>query len=171
MDKQHGHSAIEVMLYLSISMLLLGYALPQFTQLKQSAQKTQWTNQMLGHINYARSQAATSKTQVSLCSGLASCNAVPFWQEQLLTFIDRNGNGRLEAEDQLIRILYLPADAHWKWSAPLKKAHLTYQADGTTRALNGTLTLCYRNQPLQEVKISLSGRARAQAPGAGATCN
>ncbi len=171
MDKQHGHSAIEIMLCLSISITLLSYAIPQFTQLKQSAQKTQWTNQMLGHIHYARSQAVTSKTQVSLCSGPTNCNLLPLWQEQLLTFTDRNGNGRLDAEDQLIRTLVLPADTHWKWSAPLKKTHLTYQADGTTRALNGTLTLCYRNQPLQQIKISLSGRARTQAPEAGATCN
>lgn len=171
MHKQYGHSAIEIMLCLTIVTLLLYSALPQLKQLKQRTQEIQWTNQLLGHIHYARSQAVISKAQVSLCPGLASCNPLPSWHEQLLTFIDRNGNGRLETGDQLIRTLALPADAHWKWSAPLNKTHLTYQADGTTRALNGTLTLCYRSQPLQQIKISLSGRARTQAPEASATCD
>lgn len=171
MRKQFGHSTIEIMLCLVISALLLCSALPQFTELRQRTQEVQWTNQLLGHIHYARSQAVFSKTHVSLCPGLSSCNPLSNWHDQLLTFIDRNGNGRLEAGDQLIRTLALPADAHWKWSAPLNKTYLTYQADGTTRALNGTLTLCYQTQPLQQIKISLSGRARTQAPEANATCD
>ena len=171
MHKQYGYSAIEIMLCLVITTLLLCSALPQFKQLRQRTQEVQWTNQLLGHIHYARSQAVFSKEHVSLCTGLVSCNPLPNWHDQLLTFIDRNGNGRLEAGDQLIRTLALPADAHWKWSAPLNKTHLTYQADGTTRALNGTLTLCYQSQPLQQIKISLSGRARTQAPEASATCD
>lgn len=170
MHKQQGHSVIEIILCLAIITLLLSSALPQLMQLRQRTQEVQWTNQLLGHIYYARSHAAISKAQVSLCSGLASCNQLSSWREHLLTFIDRNGNGRLEAGDRLLRTLALPADAQWRWSAPLNKTHLTYQADGTTRALNGTLTLCYRDQPLQQIKISLSGRARTQAPEAGTTC-
>lgn len=171
MHKQHGHTVIEIMLCLIIITILLGSALPQFMQLRQKTQETQWTNQLLGHLHYARGQAAIRKIQISLCPGLTSCSQRSNWREQLLAFIDRNGNGRLDAEDQLIRTLILPADAHWRWSAPLSKTHLTYQADGTTRALNGTLTLCLQNQPLQQIKISISGRARTQAPPARTTCN
>lgn len=171
MHKQYGYNAIEIMLCLVISTLLLCSALPQLKQLKQRTQEVQWTNQLLGHIHYARSQAVFSKAHVSLCSGLANCNQQPNWHEQLLAFIDRNGNGRLEAEDQLIRTLALPTDAHWRWSAPLNKTHLTYQADGTTKALNGTFTLCHKGQPLQQIKISISGRARTQPSGANSICN
>lgn len=170
MHKQYGHTPIEIMLCLAITTLLLCSVLPQFLPLRERTQEVQWTNQLLGHIHYARSQAATSKLHVSLCAGTTNCNQQPNWHEQLLTFIDKNGNGRFEAGDRLLRNLELPADVHWQWSAPLHRAHLTYQADGTTRALNGTLTLCYRNQPTQQIKISLSGRARAQDPEAGATC-
>ena len=98
MHKQYGHNAIEIMLCLTISSLLLCSALPQLIQLRQATQEAQWTNQLLGHIHYARYQAVTSKTQVSLCSGLSNCNQKPSWHEQLLAFIDRNGNGLLEAE-------------------------------------------------------------------------
>ena len=136
MHKQYGYSAIEIMLCLVISTLLLCSALPQFKQLKQRTQEVQWTNQLLGHIHYARSQAVFSKEHVSLCTGLASCNPLPNWHDQLLTFIDRNGNGRLEAGDHLIRTLALPADAHWKWSAPCTEWHFDAVLSKSTAAAN-----------------------------------
>lgn len=162
MQKQHGTTAVELILCLAISGILLCQIAPEFRQLQQRTQETQWTNEMLGIIHYARSHTVTSRLNVSLCSGRTMCSQSPDWQEQLLAFTDLNGNGRLDPEDQLIRSVRLPKNAIWRWSAPLNRAHLTYQPDGTTRALNGTLTLCHQGQPLRLIKISLNGRARTQ---------
>ena len=45
-----------------------------------------------------------------------------------------------------------------------------FEPDGTTRAQNGTFTLCKDGKPLHQVVVSLSGRVRSQLPTSQASC-
>ncbi|CAD5109030.1 GspH/FimT family pseudopilin [Zestomonas carbonaria] len=170
MKTMHGHSLVELMFCLLIGGILLSLALPSFTSMLNSNTQTQLVNQLLGQLHYARSTAVQGKASVALCSGHMQCSGSPKWERHLLAFIDRNRNGQIDAGEELLRQQDIPPAYSWHWSNFRRRPHLLYQRDGTTRALNGTFTLCREGQPLQQVVISVSGRARTQSPAAGASC-
>lgn len=166
-----GKSLVELLACLAIAITLACTTTPALFGLADRNRQTQWTNQMLAMLHNARSQAALGKSTVTLCAGTSACNKKVNWQHNLLTFIDHNANGNFDANDRLEQILTLPAGASWQWSAPLRKPHLTYQPDGTTKALNGTLTLCLSGKAVRQIKISISGRVRTEDPQLSTTCS
>lgn len=165
-----GKSLVELLACLAIAITLACTTTPALFDLADRNRQTQWTNQMLAMLHNARSQAALGKRPISLCAGTLTCNRNTNWQHSVLTFIDVNGNGSFDANDKIEQTLALPAGASWHWSAPLRKPHLTYQPDGTTKALNGTLTLCLSGKAARQIKVSLSGRLRTQEPESSINC-
>ncbi|WP_454254505.1 GspH/FimT family pseudopilin [Pseudomonas sp. Marseille-Q8238] len=162
MPKSQGHTLPELMICLLIGSLLLGLATPSFSSLLQSNQKTQQTNHLLGLLHYARGTAVLDKRTVTLCTGTTQCVKTEKWSDSLLIFVDANGNGVRDDGDILLHQATLEKGYSWHWASFRKRPHLTYQRDGSTRALNGTFTLCKNNTPLHQIVISLSGRVRTQ---------
>lgn len=171
MKKQSGQTLVELIVCLLIGSILLSLALPSFQKLTLDSQKIQQVNQLLGMLHYARSTAVLEKRTISLCSGIAHCARSRNWNGSLLVFDDRNGNGQLDEQEELLRQTTLPEHYSWRWFSFGKRPHLTYEHDGTTRALNGTFTLCQTDKALHQIVISLSGRVRTQSPTASAKCD
>lgn len=170
MQNLRGYTLTELMICLLIASIMLVSAAPSFSSLIKNNQKTQLTNQLVGLLHYARSTAVLKKQTVGICAGNAQCMNSLSWHGQLLAFNDTNGNGQLDATEELLRQEILPEGYSWHWSNFRSRYHLLYEHNGTTRALNGTFTLCQGSDALHQVVISLSGRARTQTPKANARC-
>lgn len=171
MQNLRGHTLIELMICLLIASIMLVTAAPSFSSLMRDNQKTQLTNQLVGFLHYARSTAVLKKQTVGICAGNAQCKDSRIWHSQVLAFNDLNGNGQIEATEELLRQETLPKGYSWHWSNFRSRNHLLYERNGTTRALNGTFTLCQESKALQQVVISLSGRVRTRPPAATVRCD
>lgn len=171
MQKTHGHTLPELMICLLLVSFLASIATPSFSALLLNNQKAQQTNILLGLLHYARNTAVLSKETVTICSGMTQCSQSDVWSGSLLVFIDRNGDGIRDKDEPPLRQASLDDSYSWKWLNFRKRYHLTYERNGTTQALNGTLTLCNAGKARHQVVISLSGRIRSQEPdGQGTIC-
>lgn len=166
--KIYGRTLLELMSVLAILSILLTMALPNMRSLMEGNQRTQTVNQMISLLHHSRSQAVYTRGVVTLCPGSEQCSASRYWQGNLLLFLDRNGNGQLDHEDHLLHQAEIADELSWHWNR--NNGYIQFEADGSTRALNGTLTLCRQGVPQHQIVIALAGRVRHQPPSRGAAC-
>ncbi len=170
MKTMHAFSLLELLICLSISSIILSVATPSLQAAIQNNQKTQTVNQLLGTLQFARGSAIFGRSTIGVCAGADACSDTLTWRNHLLVFADANQNGQLDLDEELLRTDNLPNDLAWHWSNFRDRNYLQFEQDGTTRALNGTLTLCRGGQPLKQIVINLAGRLRTQAPPANTQC-
>lgn len=166
--KSYGRSLVELVCVICILSIITTIALPNFQELRDKNTRAQTINQMISLLHHARSNAVFSRTIVSICSGVDSCSGNTHWQNTLLIFIDRDTDGQLGSDDELLLQAKITDEFSWHWNRT--KGHIQFEADGTTRAMNGTLTLCRKGKPEHQIMIALAGRSRSQKPGREATC-
>lgn len=169
--QSNGISLLELIICLAIASLLLSVVLPGFAALQRSQHRAQSTNQLLSVLHFARTEAVLSRRIIGICSGAASCSNSTNWHGELLVFVDDNMNGQLDSNEELLRREPLPPDSLWHWHSFQRRSYLLFEADGTTRALNGTFTLCREASALNEVVVNLIGRMRTQSPSDPQACS
>jgi type IV fimbrial biogenesis protein FimT len=170
MKTMHGKTLIELMASVLIAGILLTSALTTFPSFLRSHQQTQVVNQLVAALHYARAVAAFERTTVTLCPGKENCDPTKIWQGQLLTFTDPNLNGQLDGSEKPLQQFNLQSGFSWQWSSFRNRPYIQLEADGTTRALNGTFTLCQQGHATKQVVINLTGRVRTQTAPANAHC-
>lgn len=163
-----GFTVVELICSLTILLIISAIAAPSLARMFEDSQQTQSTNQFLSVIHFARSNAVYAQNLTTICSGQNACTGSTQWVGNLLVFNDTNGNGQLDADEQVLRIETLHDTHSWRWNR--RNGYLQFEPDGTTRAQNGTFTLCKDDVPLRQLVVSLSGRVRTQAPVNKATC-
>lgn len=166
--KSYGRSLVELICVLAILSTITTIALPNLQDIRDKNTRTQTVNQMISLLYHARSNAVFSRKIVSLCPGVGRCSDTPRWQDTLLIFIDQNANGQLDSDDELLHQTNIADDFSWHWNRT--KGHVQFEADGTTRAMNGTFTLCRKGRPEHQLVIALAGRIRSRQPGREASC-
>lgn len=164
----YGRTLVELISALAIIALFMTIALPNLREFQEEHARTQAVNQLVSALHYARGKAVFSRRITTLCHGDLTCEDEQRWQGNLLIFLDHNANGQLDTGDELLYQLHVPEEFSWHWNR--SRNLIQFEADGTTRALNGTFTLCHNAVPRSQVVVSLSGRTRKQAPKNGASC-
>lgn len=170
MKSLHGHTLVELLFCLLIAGILLALATPTFVAIIERSRQAEAINQLLGALNYARTKAMMEHKIVAICAGITACEGHETWQGRILIFEDRNGNGQLDAGDELLRTVTMPEGLVWYWRNFRRQNHMQFQPDGTTRALNGTFTLCRDGAAKSQIVINLPGRARRRSPSENARC-
>lgn len=166
--KNYGRTLIELMSALAIVAIITTAALPNLKTLIETNARAQAINQLIATLHHARSDAVFSRSIVTLCAGRLECSGSQNWQGDLVMFRDRNANGQLDADDQLIYRTSIDKEFNWHWNRT--KGYIQFEPDGSTRALNGTFTLCRGGVPQARIVVSLSGRARVEPAKTGAPC-
>lgn len=95
MNKQSGFTLVELMITLAIAAILLTIGVPSFNTLMQNSRLTTSTNDLIGALNLARSEAVTRELRVTVCKSAdqATCNtSVTGWQQGWIVFTDENSN-------------------------------------------------------------------------------
>ena len=107
--KSTGFSMIELLITMSILVVLLAIAAPGFQEMIKRDRVASSSNQILTAINYARTQAITQNTRVTICpsNDVESCISNPTasdWNSQWIVFTDSgtsNGNGTVGTVDTI----------------------------------------------------------------------
>lgn len=172
MLRQKGYSLIEAIACLLLASVLTLNAIPAMQEMLNRSEAQSAANLMLIRVQQARSLAAQRGRIIAICSGIEQCTGQNTWQRSLLLFEDVNGNGQRESDERIVRQEMLPERHRWFWSSFRRKPYLQLQPDGSTLALNGTLTLCQTGQPTFQLIIGLGGRPRIRdAPQEPSVCH
>lgn len=163
MTTENGHSLIEAMASLLIGGIILATTLPGLGSLREKNQQTQTANQLTGALHYARNTAVLKRATVTLCPGTEQCLATQRWDKHVLLFIDHDQDGKLDHTDELLQRVELANNYSWYWSNFRQRPYLQFAANGRTRALNGTFSLCRDKVSTRQIVINVTGRMRAQA--------
>jgi type IV fimbrial biogenesis protein FimT len=110
-----GFSLVELMVALSIVGITLAIGVPSYRYVTNSNRVSAEVNQLLGDMQYARSEAVKEGTTVSVCpagsvtitgtTATGTCAASgATWQSGWVVFADLNGNGALDAGDQILKV-------------------------------------------------------------------
>ena len=95
-----GLTLIELLVTLAVAAILITVGAPAMTSILERFRAQDAVSQWQGDLVYARQVAAAYQTSVTVCpmGGTTSCDGD--WAGGYTAFIDVNGNGTLDAEDE-----------------------------------------------------------------------
>lgn len=107
-----GFTLIELMITVSILAILSMVAVPSFRDMLRNGQLTAVTNEFVGALTYARSEAVKRGKRVTICKSDAPevANPVcatsnnPTWQKGWLIFVDSSTTGTFDGTDVRLKV-------------------------------------------------------------------
>lgn len=98
MDKkhQHGFTIYELMITITVIGVILAYGVPNFSEFTRNSQLTGTANDLHSSFQLARSEAARSKSNITICASAnsmtagATCNGT--FNDGWIVFIDLDGD-------------------------------------------------------------------------------
>lgn len=106
-DRNGGFTLIELISSLAIMFVLAGVALPSFNNLVERNRATTETNEFIGQLAYARTEAIKRGTHVSLCASAdgLTCSGSTDWKNGWIIFSDSTGtSGVKDSGDELLKV-------------------------------------------------------------------
>ncbi len=100
MKKQRGFTLIELMVILAIVAIVAGFGVPQLSRMLQTNRADAALISLSSHLAYARSEAVKGSSSISI-AGLTAGQ----WELGWVVFVDNNGDGVLDPEDQSLRVV------------------------------------------------------------------
>jgi type IV fimbrial biogenesis protein FimT len=105
-----GFTVTELVMVMTIIGVITAIGVPSFKYVTASNRISSEINGLLGDMQFARSQAIKQGLTVTVCSSSNSttstptCNAGNTWNTGWIVFLDSNGNGQVDAGEQVIRV-------------------------------------------------------------------
>jgi len=167
-----GLTLVELLVTLVIAALLMGLALPAFLELTAASRSTAALNQLIGSVHLARSSAVTHHATVTLCPGAGrSCFGRDQWHRGALLFLDRDGDGRVDDDEPVLRRLP-PVDGGGRiyWRSFRNRTYLRFVPRGYTQWQNGSFLYCPAGGEARRARmiiLNAQGRVRAARDGNG----
>ncbi len=179
-NRLYGFTLIELLVTMAIASIVAALAVPSFRTLlvKRSVQAAAQT--FVDDLRFTRSEALRRSTRVSMCSlatnSTTTCSgAAGNWINGWLVFADVNGNGVVDAEDEVVRVQQPPANIGTMQQAvnpSNTRVKFTYEANGWSKAADVSLVLTPSGtvpaNSTRLVCISLQGRPSLRVEGASA---
>lgn len=169
--QQAGFTLIELIVTLAIAAIVLTQGIPSFITTIQNNKISTTTNDLVGDINLARSEAISRGVTVTLCrsdnpQAGTSCGNSGAWNDGWLVYADDDNSGSFNAaNDTLIRIGQ-PVSSSITLNASAGVTSLSYNSNGTTSSAATTVfAFCdtrggsYGN----ELRVNTTGRPRLTA--------
>lgn len=166
MAQNRGFTLVELMMTLLIAAILLGVAVPNFSSLVESNRVTAATNELVGALNAARSEAVRRGRDVVICASDdgADCGAAGGWQDGWIIFGDDNGDGSMTAGESIVRVV---SGFSVQLSLTGSQTNLQFGSDGLLRGTgNPSFTVqpasCDGGEEVRQVTVNAVGRVGLQ---------
>lgn len=153
-SRQHGVTLIELMVGIALVAILMATAAPNFQGMTASSRLTSVSNDLLGSLQLARSQAIRSGSRVTVCRSTdgtqCNTNAAIGWNRGWIVFQDTtrsNANAEVDVGENIIaNINGLATGLTIVGSMPIS-AYVSFAADGRSRLMgggiqSGTIRVC-----------------------------
>jgi type IV fimbrial biogenesis protein FimT len=104
-----GITLLEVLTVITIAAILFALGVPSYQYVTNANRISGEVNDLLGDMQYARSEAIKEGQTVSVCASAnptaasPTCSGSTAWQNGWIVFSDVNGNGAFAAPDVLLR--------------------------------------------------------------------
>lgn len=102
-QRHGGFTLIELMMVVLIAAILLGVGVPSFRSLIQDNRLKTHADVFVTTMNLARSEAIARNATVTVCSTSNGTGCSGTWSTGWIVFADVNGNGAVDAGDEVIR--------------------------------------------------------------------
>lgn len=141
--QQHGFTLVELLVSMAVLAVLLGIAVPSFQAVVASSQLSSRTNDLVGALSLARSEAIRRGVRVTLCksSDGASCASTGDWDQGWITFVDTTRSGTDAAVDSgetVIQIYQGNANAVSIKGSTNVANYVSFASDGRAKVMAGT---------------------------------
>jgi type IV fimbrial biogenesis protein FimT len=165
-----GFTLIEAMIALLVAALLLGVAIPAWSNASEATRAAAAHAAMQDTLDRAMRHATLTGTGVVVCPGAGTCRDSWDWSGGGFSWADTDGDRRPDAgETVLQREPPLPGRVHLR-STPGRRRLVLRPFGGAAAGTNVTFTLCDGRGPSRSVSLVLanSGRLRSVAPSSAA---
>ena len=141
--QQHGFTLVELLVSMAVLAVLLGVAVPSFQSVVASSQLSSRTNDLVGALSLARSEAIRRGARVTLCksSDGASCASSGDWDQGWIAFVDTTRSGTDAAVDSgetVIQIYQGNANAVSIKGSTNVANYVSFASDGRAKVMAGT---------------------------------
>lgn len=101
--RESGFTVIELMVALVVALIVAGLAIPAFSRMTAQNHLATTSNDFVSAFASARQSAVQLGRPVALCAGDESgCFSSARWSQGWVTFVDRDKDGTLDAEDRVL---------------------------------------------------------------------
>lgn len=165
-----GVSLLELLCTMAVMTVLLSIAVPAISTFKQKQQIRSMQTDLLKMTHLARYLAMTRQTKVTLCplTELGICNQQ--WTQSLSSFIDGNGNRRLDQGEEIVGTLYVPDQITLRWRGMLPANSIHFSTQGVTFVSNGTMSICPQNKSVKAGAMVINRQGRVRLADDSARC-
>ncbi len=162
-----GFTLIELLVTLTVAAILLTIGVPNLRAFLTANQISTQTNELLGDLAYARSEAARQGLRVFICGGTgwAGCaaGATPAWAQGWQVIADSDRNGAINVADTVLRIRQpLPTGFTLNLTGGSDVNNLWFRSSGASNAGSGSFRLCFPKQYGYDLALSTTGQVVAQ---------
>jgi len=176
-----GVTLIELMVTIGILTLLIGMAMPMFTNVIKNSRIRSQSSDLLTNLAIARAESAKRAVRVTLCASTTWANATPSctgggataWSNGYIVFADQNGNGSFDAGSDTVIAVSEPLSGGnvlqtiAGFGAPASADKFQFRPSGATNlpAAGGTFKLCddrsgsAGKQVGRQIVLTVTGRA------------
>jgi type IV fimbrial biogenesis protein FimT len=167
--RQHGLTLVELLITIAVSAILLGIGVPGYSYLMDHSRLAGITNEMVGALSLARSEAIKRGIRVTVCKGdpmaaTPSCQPSASWEQGWLVFVDTGTPGEIDGTDEIIRVREAIEGGASITTSNFTK-YVSYMPSGVSRGPNnlpnGSLSICLRGN-LRKIVLNTTGRARLE---------
>lgn len=186
-QRQKGFTLIELLVTMAVAAILLAVGVPSFQSAIVSNRLTSATNDLVGTLAQARSEAIRRGVRVTVCISAngTDCAAAGAWQQGWISFIDTTRAGVTAAVDvgeTVLSVTQRGASSTLIQGSADVAQYVSFSSDGTARRMSGaaqtgTLRVCEPSGALtnanraREIEVSAVGRLSTITPAAvAATC-
>jgi type IV fimbrial biogenesis protein FimT len=165
-----GFTLVEAMITLLVASLLLGLAVPAWSNASEAARAVAARGAMQDTLDEAMRHASVAGTEVVVCPGTDACRDTWDWSGGWLAWADANGNRHRDAGERLlVQAPALPGRVHLRSTRGRRRLVLRPHG-GAAAGTNVPFTLSDGRGPSRTVALVLanSGRLRDARPGAAA---